>query len=267
MTKFNLKARILYNKEIRPDIFLMKVIAPAIASSAKPGQFCMLSPHKFEELDPLLRRPLSIHNVLSETGEVEFLYRVIGRGTKILSSLDVGDNILILGPLGNGFSMFNKQIPVLVGGGLGVAPLLFLARSLKGQKAVAILGAVTKNQLLRLDAFRQTDLEILVATEDGSFGNEGLVTEVLDRLLSNLDEDSRKKVCVFACGPMPMLRAVWHLCVLYKSRCQVSLETHMACGTGLCLGCAMHGTSGYVHVCKEGPCFDGKEINWDKINF
>ncbi len=266
MVKFNSRAKIISNIEIRPDIFLMKVAAPIIASSAIPGQFCMLSPHKVPKYDPLLRRPLSIHDVFLETGEVEFLYRVVGKGTKLLSCLQKGDDILTLGPLGNGFSMIDQQIPILVGGGLGVAPLLFLAKRLKGQRAVAILGAVTKSQLLRLEAFKKTDLEILVATEDGSFGNKGLVTEVLDRLFANLDEKSRKRVCVFACGPIPMLRAVWHICSLYKTRCQVSMETHMACGTGLCLGCAIFGKDGFIHVCKEGPCFNAEDIYWEKIN-
>ncbi len=261
--RFHIRARISSNTELRPDIFLMKVMAPDVASASVPGQFCMVRSSLVDTYDPLLARPLSIHKVDVDTGELEFLYRVVGKGTRALSRQVPGEEIALLGPLGTGFHLKPGVIPILVGGGLGVAPLLFLAQGLKGQRGVVIIGAITKSQLLRLEPFRETGLEILVATEDGSFGNKGLVTEVLDRLLSRLDDDAKRDIEVFSCGPYPMLRAVYHLCQEYDVGCQVSMETHMACGSGLCLGCAIEAKGGYLHVCKDGPCFRAEELIWD----
>ncbi len=263
LQRFNLKANILENIEIRPDIFLMKVSAHQISQHAIPGQFCMLRSNLIDGYDPLLRRPLSIHRACKKTGQLEFLYRVVGRGTKALAKHKPGEKVDLLGPLGSGFHVKDHEIPILVGGGLGVAPLLFLAESLPGRKGVVIIGAVTKSQLLRLEPLRETGLEILLTTEDGSFGNKGLVTEVLDRLLTNLDNDAKRDVAIFSCGPMPMLRAIYHLCQDQGVRCQVSLETVMACGSGLCLGCALPARDGYVHVCKEGPCFEADQLEWE----
>ena len=258
-----LRQKVLSNAEIRPDIFLLKLAAPEISSRAAPGQFCMLRVTEDESNDPFLKRPLSIHRVSKDTGEIDFLYRIIGRGTELLALKREGEEIEIIGPLGHGFKIEDEEIPIIVGGGLGVAPLLFLADTLKGTRGVVILGAVTKSLLLRLGAFKESGLEILVATEDGSFGNKGLVTEVFDRLMARLDESDRKRCMVFSCGPFPMLRALYHLCKIYRVKCQVSLETYMACGTGLCLGCAVKGGEGFLHVCKEGPCVDAKLIDWE----
>ncbi len=261
--RFDIDARIEENIEIRPDIFLMRAYCPDIIKEARPGQFCMLKSGLIDSFDPLLRRPLSIHKTDRETGQLEFLYRIVGRGTKALSMQVKGQRVHILGPLGTGFKIREHEIPIMVGGGLGVAPLLFLAQELAGRKGVLILGAVTKSQLLRLEPFKKTGLEILISTEDGSFGNRGLVTEVLDRLLVSLESDAKANVTVVACGPMPMLRAVYHLCEAHKVGCQVSLETIMACGSGLCLGCAVKAKNGYLHVCKDGPCFDAYMLSWD----
>jgi len=261
--KYDIEAKIEQNIGLRPDIFLMSVFCPEIVKEAQPGQFCMVKSSLIEGFDPLLRRPLSIHSIEKDLGLVEFLYRVVGKGTRALSMQAKGQQVHVFGPLGTGFKVRKHEIPIMVGGGLGVAPLLFLAQELADRKGVLILGAVTKTQLLRLESFKETGLEILVATEDGSFGNRGLVTEVLDRLLASLDSDAKSDVAVLACGPMPMLRAVYHLCEEHNVRCQVSLETVMACGSGLCLGCAIRAKSGYVHVCKDGPCFDAQGLLWD----
>ncbi len=262
--RINKDAKIVCNVEIRPGIFLMEVLAPEIAASSFPGQFCMIRAGSIQGFDPLLRRPLSVHQVNEKKGHVKFLYRVVGRGTKALAMQAQGELVEILGPLGRGFEVGKGEIPILVGGGLGVAPLLFLAGQLKGRRAVAIVGAVTKSQLLRLEPFRKTGIEILVSTEDGSFGNRGLVTEVLDRLLSRLDKEARNDVAVFSCGPYPMLRATHHLCQSRDIRCEVSMETAMACGSGLCLGCAVKAKDGgYLHVCREGPCFRAEKLSWE----
>ena len=253
----------------------MRVDGPEMAQNARPGQFAMLKIGAEENYDPLLRRPLSIHRTSKEKGTVDFLYKVTGRGTKLLAKKKAGERIKILGPLGRGFRIMDDTVPVLVGGGLGVAPLLFLAEEISGRKGVICLGAVTRNQLLEIDKFRETGMEILVATEDGSLGLHGFVTEVLDRMFAGLDHASRQRIQVLSCGPTPMLKAVKRVCDHYGANCQVSLEAFMACGSGLCLGCAVpaaprpsrkggEGTD-FLHVCKEGPVFQADQIDWERI--
>ncbi len=248
------------------ETFLFRLHAPDIAENALPGQFVMVRSGPEEEHDPLLRRPFSIHKAHHSEKWIEILFRVAGRGTRLMARQRVGAFLQVLGPLGTGFRLRTGKIPILVGGGLGAAPLLFLAENLDEKKAVVVLGAVTRGQLLRLEAFAGTGLEVLVATEDGSLGNRGLVTEVLDRLLLGLDPEVRRDVAVFACGPMPMMRAVAGLCGNYGVECQVSLETVMACGLGLCLGCAVHADNGgYLHVCRQGPVFSAGRVDWSRI--
>ena len=265
--RFDRIYQITSNRQIAPETHLMRLAAPELARHAVPGQFAMIRAGEDESLDPLLRRPLSIHQADSSGGTVDFLYRVVGRGTRLLSEKAPGDHVAVLGPLGRGFSVRHEAIPVLVGGGLGVAPLLFLAKSLQGRLGVICLGAITKSQLLRLSAFTDTGLEILAATEDGSFGTRGLVTEALDRMLAGLEAEDRQRIQILACGPVPMLRAVVRLAGHYRCPCQVSLEAFMACGSGLCLGCAVPDASGqgYLHVCREGPVFDASRIDWERI--
>ena len=264
--RFDIYSKVSSQKEVGPDTFLIRLHAPEIAASARPGQFVMIKSCGEEEHDPLLRRPFSVHGVDAEDETIEILYRVTGRGTRLMAAREEGSFFKILGPLGRGFGIRKGKIPILVGGGLGIAPLLFLADSLREEKGIVVLGAITRSQLFRLDAFAGTGLEILVATEDGSFGNRGLVTEVLDRLLRRLEGDTRENIIVFSCGPMPMLRAVAGLCRGYGVECQVSLEAFMACGLGLCLGCAVKAEAGgYLHVCREGPVFSSTQIDWSGI--
>ncbi len=264
--RFDISSRIVSQKEIAPDTFLLRLYAPEIAENAVPGQFVMVRPGLEEERDPLLRRPFSVHRADPDAQQIEILYRVVGRGTRMIARKQAGSHLQVLGPLGRGFSLPKGKIPILVGGGLGTAPLLFLADVLEEKRAVVVLGAVTRSQLLRLQDFSSTGLEVLVATEDGSLGNRGLVTEVLDRLLGRLEKDARKNVVVFSCGPMPMMRAVAGLCGNYSVECQVSLETAMACGLGLCLGCAVCSDTGaFLHVCRQGPVFPAGQVDWSKI--
>jgi dihydroorotate dehydrogenase electron transfer subunit len=249
-------------------IYLMGVSAPKIAAQARPGQFCMLQTVGNIH-DPLLRRPLSIHRTEAD-GTVHFLYRKTGRGTELLSMLKAGDSVKILGPLGNGFN-WNQDIRcILVGGGMGIAPLLFLADSMaqKDGDIIVILGAATAGELACLDSFRAVCRanRLRTATEDGSLGHRGLVTDLLNHALENQEQaETGAGTTVMACGPWPMMKAVANICASRNIRCQVSLEAHMACGTGLCLGCAVptaNSAGGYIHVCKEGPVTDAKNIKW-----
>ncbi|WP_309474795.1 dihydroorotate dehydrogenase electron transfer subunit [Dissulfurirhabdus thermomarina] len=260
--RFDLDAPVLDHRPVAPGIHELTVEAPGVAAAARPGQFCMLAPAAADARDPLLRRPLSIHRV-ADGGRVVFLYRVVGRGTALLAARRPGDLVRVLGPLGRGFTP-GAGPAVLVGGGMGIAPLLFLAERLPaGHGHAVVLGARTAAELPGLDRFEAAGHRLLVATEDGSLGEKGLVTGILEGLLE--EAAGGDGPALFACGPWPMLRAVREAAAAKRLPLQVSLETRMACGVGLCLGCAVPRPSGegYHHVCREGPVFDAEAVSWE----
>ncbi|MFZ2633252.1 MAG: dihydroorotate dehydrogenase electron transfer subunit [Desulfosalsimonadaceae bacterium] len=233
---------------------------PAYAH-AVPGQFVTL--HLPGTLTPLLRRPFSIHRLIRENGQViglEILYKVVGGFTEKLIRVSPGDPVDLLGPIGHGFTVsgdFRK--PAFVGGGIGVAPLVFLADALiesglNPSGAIVFLGGRTADDILCADIFRSHGLHVETATDDGSLGEKGLVTVPLEHWLM-----SNRPDIIYACGPMPMLRAVAEIARKNSLPCEVSIETVMACGLGACLGCAVNKNdiSGkYQHVCIDGPVFD-----------
>jgi len=254
---------IVENKEVAPDIYLLTLRAKTISAVAKPGQFAMIKVTDVHCDDPLLRRPLSIHNTSKDT--IQFVYKVLGRGTKILAASKPGMEIQCLAPLGNGFNISPGDKPhCLVGGGMGIAPLLFLAKHIrKCQPESAIhvlLGARNKKELIAIEEFSKADIDELgIATDDGSKGHFGLITELLEKEIWSQDE-----VNIYSCGPEPMMKAVAGLCHKRDWQCQVSLEALMACGMGACLGCAVSqkglGAENYLHVCSDGPVFNAGEI-------
>ncbi len=271
MTRHELNALVTSQTSPAKDIYILSIQAPEIASQAKPGQFCMLQVAAGENIhDPLLPRPLSIHNT-DGTSTVQFLYRRVGKGTALLSTMEKGDHLRVLGPLGRGFTWDHTGHHVIVGGGMGIAPLLFLTSAMKntGTSATVILGAASADDLTCLDAFSETvqNSRLKIATEDGSAGHRGLVTELLQDLLQKQCEERRHMAIasVMTCGPWPMMKAVAETCSSHGLPCQVSLEAHMACGSGLCLGCAVPAAShmdGYVHVCRQGPVINAEAIKW-----
>lgn len=252
-------------EKITDDIIRLTVIAPDIANAAVPGQFVMVRLGK--ELDPLLRRPFSIHRV-GNNGSLQILFKVVGKGTRLLSSMTKGQLLDIVGPLGKGFKV-GKGAKYIVGGGMGIAPLLFLAQSLLKKDSPSditiMLGARTKSEIEKLaNDFTERGLTVHVATDDGSYGHHGFVT---DFLLQELDQKGNG-VTVLSCGPRPMLKKVAMICKEDNVECQVSLETMMACGIAACLGCAMKKATpkkelSYVHVCKDGPVFNVGDIAWE----
>ena len=218
----------------------------------KPGQFAQL---RVDDSGTFLRRPISIHDV--EGDEISFLVQEVGKGTHWLCSLKEGDILNVVLPLGNGFTINTQGTPLLIGGGVGVAPLLFLGKRLKeqGVKPTFLLGARTKAQLMRLDAFREVG-EVLVTTEDGSEGERGFVTQH-----SQLSMVNEKWSIIYTCGPMPMMKAVAKLARERGIACEVSLENRMACGVGACLCCVEELADGHNHcVCTEGPVFNINEL-------
>jgi dihydroorotate dehydrogenase electron transfer subunit len=225
-----------------------------------PGQFVMLGPLDGESTDPFLNRPFSIHR-LSGRDRLELLIAVVGRGTRILGSLAPGGRIGLLGPLGNGFTLPDPSRPaLLVAGGLGVAPLFFLAEELcaRGARPRLLYGAGSVDRLVPTDGLQAKGASVKLATDDGSAGFAGLVSELL---AGELSDAALRGAYVAACGPEPMLRAVADLARGRGLDLQVSLESRMACGLGACLGCTVFLPGGAgVRVCCDGPVFSAREV-------
>jgi dihydroorotate dehydrogenase electron transfer subunit len=255
---------ILYNKKIGPDYFRMALECPALAGMARPGQFVMVRVPDMPV--PFLRRPFSVHRPLIEAEKLigfELLYKVVGKGTRVMSEMKAGDLLDVLGPLGNGFS-YSKGLnrAFLVAGGVGVASLYYLAQRLSEDSAAGMtifLGGCSAADILCEKAFRAMGAVVMITTEDCSLGETGLITPVVDKTIHS---DGKPDV-IFACGPLPMLKAVGDIAAAHGVPCQLSLESAMACGFGVCLGCAVETASadgGYWHVCKDGPVFDSRDV-------
>ncbi|GAB4339990.1 MAG: dihydroorotate dehydrogenase electron transfer subunit [Desulfobulbaceae bacterium] len=258
MTEFQEKAIITGREELASGVIRIALRSPRIAAEALPGQFVMT--RVGDGLDPLLRRPFSIHH--ADNGEtISLLFKVVGKGTRLLAGLRPGDTLDLLGPLGKGFSLDPDTPFCLIGGGMGIAPLFFLAawfrREGRPTSQPVLLGAQTQAELLVLaEEFTELGYPVLTATDDGSLGHAGLVTDLLDEILKQVG-------LVYVCGPMPMMRTVAAKCRSAHIACQVSLETHMACGLGACLGCTVPAAGGgYIHVCREGPVLPAGEVAW-----
>lgn len=252
---------VLWNRQESPGYRRIGLSCGPGYALAAPGQFVTL--RLPDVLTPLLRRPFSIHRLVKENSRViglEILYKVVGGFTETLSKVPSGTAIDLLGPIGRGFTVSNAfQNPVLVGGGIGVAPLVFLADSLAESGldpagAAVFLGGRTADDILCADSFRSHGIPVTVATDDGSLGEKSLVTAPLERGIA-----ARRPDILYACGPMPMLRAVANIARKNRIPCEVSIETVMACGLGACLGCAVNkdeSSGKYQHVCIDGPVFD-----------
>jgi len=254
------KAKIISNYKLA-DKYLRAILYTAkIARIAAPGQFVMLKIDN--SLTPLLRRPFSIHRV--DGSKIEVLYGVVGKATEILSKRKAGGHIDVIGPLGNGFDCRaphtgHRRRPILVAGGMGVAPLVFLAKNFKKVKGLVLIGAKTKKQILCEKEFQRLGFDVKIATDDGSLGFRGRVTDLLKNLLWTMDH---RLWTIYACGPRPMLKEISRLSNKYNIPAQISLEEHMACGIGACLGCVVNTKRGFKRVCKEGPVFWAEEILW-----
>jgi dihydroorotate dehydrogenase electron transfer subunit len=260
MTTFQEQAEIVRRQQLAPDLYRFTVQAPDIAGAARPGQFVMI--RAGQGYDPLLRRPFSIHQVAAGV-ELQVLFKVVGKGTRLLAAMDVGQSLDLVGPLGKGFVLRTRQPVCLVGGGVGIAPLLFWAKELLQAMAapeiIVLLGARTGAELEAMaEDFTDLGLEVRIATDDGSWGYHGLVTDLMGELAAH------KSLAVYTCGPYPMMRTAVKQCTVHGWDCQVSLETMMACGVAACLGCAISKAAGpgYLHVCKDGPVMAADEVLW-----
>jgi len=264
---FQTKARIIAHKKVASDCFLMELEARSIARKGLPGQFVHL---KINDSDvPLLRRPLSLHSISDSS--VEVLYQIKGEGTYLLSKKKKDETVDLIGPLGNGFDLDNipqgKKI-ILVGGGIGAAPLLALAVKLIkryfGRQLLFFLGARSKELIIAENKICDLGISCRISTDDGSYGKKSLVTRMFEEEIKESDE---KPGMVFACGPEGMLKVMAELSLKFKFPCQISLEENMACGIGACLGCSVPIRNSskkdgfeYKLVCKDGPIFWASEV-------
>lgn len=263
---------IISNREIFKDHFLIILKVPEAFLGSVPGQFVML---RREEGDlPFLGRPFSIHSLYNINGEtvMEILYRISGRGTALIARLKADDSVTILGPLGRGFDLpRGKKNIVLIAGGMGIAPLLYLAeyclreRRDESAKTVLYFGAQSSHYLCGLDRLSRLCSSLKLSTDDGTAGYHGPVTDLVadDAPLFERDDSA-----LFACGPYGMMKETARIAGELSIPCQVSVEEKMACGIGACLGCAVRAngekrSEGFMRVCKEGPVFDSREIDWN----
>ena len=238
-------SKIIDNKCVAGDIYRLTVEADM---SGKPGQFIQV---RLPSKEFTLRRPFGIAAL--KEGQVTMFYRVVGRGTEYLKTLQIGDMVNLLGALGNGFTL-NEGKVLLVGGGLGLAPLIFAASELKDVD-VLIGGKNAEEVNLWLSEFKPLVNELFIATDDGSAGIHGFVTELLPEILSK-----NKYKAILTCGPEIMMRRVAALAKESDIPCQVSLEKRMGCGLGACLSCSIDTINGRQKICKDGPVFNAKEV-------
>ena len=287
-------APVLANDAVIPDHQVLVCEAPALAALARPGHFVNVL--TAERTDPLLRKPFSIYTVDREQGQISLLYSIVGPTTQGMARKRPGDTLDLVGPLGGHVFQADPRpdaLHVLVGGGYGVPPLVFLSReisppapilgsNMEGSNALSspssfrlprigaggqskpnlvfIVGARRKDLLLCEIELREAGIDTRAATEDGSHGTAGRVTDVLAPLLA---EHSSRPVTVYCCGPTPMMRAVGELCQSTGVPCQLSVEVAMPCGIGVCMGCVLDLADGRrVRCCVDGPVFEASEVQW-----
>ncbi len=253
--KFEEVAGVVRQEQIAEDIYSLWLNTGQIAAHAKPGQFVSLY---CREGSRLLPRPISICEIDKKEGRIRLVYRVAGKGTKEFSGLHAGMQVKVVGPLGNGFPLKDKKA-FLIGGGIGIPPMLELAKNLACEKQM-VLG-YRNAELFLAEEFKKYG-EVFIATEDGSAGTKG---NVLDAIRANeLDADM-----IYACGPTPMLRALKEYAAEKQMECFISMEERMACGIGACLACVCKSKDKDAHsnvknkrVCKEGPVFSAEEVEF-----
>ncbi len=253
-------ATVIANQQLTESLWWIELAAPEIADRARPGQFVHISGGA---QDPLLRRPYSLARIDVEEGAVSILYHVVGRGSAWLSELDPGDPVDTLGPLGSSFALSEDcRHLLLVGGGIGLGPLIALAEIETGRSCVILNGARSRAGLTPSE-FLPGRAETYYATDDGSFGASGSVVELIPEWYRWAD-------AVMACGPNPMLQACAGLIDAFdlaprtrRKPVQFALEARMACGLGVCYSCVVTTGSGLKRVCTEGPVFSAGELTWE----
>lgn len=253
MKKLVVVGKILANEAINANVKRMVIEAPQIAEAAQPGQFVHVK--KTDSVN-FLRRPFSIADADRENGTITLIYRIVGKGTAEYAAMKVGEAFSILGPIGNGFALKDGR-PLLIGGGVGIAPLIYLSRQLKDQKPILLIGGKNKDEVFWEKYLQEFADKIYITTDDGSVGFKGFTVQLLPQILAENNIEH-----IYTCGPNIMMEGVAKLAHEHDIDCQVSLEKRMACGIGVCLGCTFEGklTGKRRKVCTEGPVFASKEV-------
>ncbi len=264
---------IVENVPIARDTYRLRLADARIAASIRPGQFVMIRPGAEGSSDPLLGRPLALYDVVRDSSGTptgfDVVYLVIGRGTAALARRRAGDHLSVWGPLGNGFGPAPDGPVLFVAGGIGQTPFLALGRDWLGTgrgnctSATLLYGVRTAALLAGVDDFRAAGVAVEIATDDGSAGHHGFVTELLSRRLERSERPAR----AVGCGPPAMLAALARLAARHGVDCDVSLENHMACGFGACFSCVApvrqaDGSTDLRRVCIEGPVFSARDVAW-----
>lgn len=249
----NENAKVEELKQLNKSIYLLKIHSPVIAAQIKPGQFVNI---KVSESNfPLLRRPFSVCDVEGECFYI--MFHIVGEGTRLLTNKQIGEGLDILGPFGNGFNLDGDyETAVFAAGGIGQAPFPYVGRVIKNKKEIiSFIGGRTSDDVVTYGVS-----DPLISTDDGTQGFHGNVVKLMEQ---NIDLLKSKKIKIFACGPTPMLKAVSEFAKENNFECEISTESAMACGFGICQGCPVesaHQSDKYLLVCKDGPVFNSKDI-------
>ncbi|SMC20853.1 dihydroorotate oxidase B, electron transfer subunit [Desulfacinum hydrothermale DSM 13146] len=277
MPKTQEKARLLETRRVAEDTHRIALYAPRITATARPGQFVMVRITS-EGTDPLLNRPFSFHRIHKDDGLFEILFRVVGRGTWLLSQRKEGETLEVIGPLGNFFTLppAHEETVALVAGGIGIAPmeewghrLAQWARGDEARRVYLFYGARTASEVVPTRRLERKGVTTFISTDDGTLGRCGTALDLLDQTCRDLSIRPQR---LYSCGPLAMQAAVATWARQQNLPAVMSLESVMACGIGACLGCALPAVPPddssrihYVHVCKEGPVFDSRKILWEKM--
>ncbi len=245
---------VISNTKVNVTYYRLVLDAPSLAKKVRPGQFVHIKVS--DNLEPLFRRPFSVYR--AKNGRVEVFFEPVGKGSKLLSEKKRGDVLDVLGPLGKSFSMPSPKIEqiVFIGGGIGVAPFMLFSDMIKAHKAEKVLlyGGRSKAHTFSLADFKKNGVKSFIATDDGSVGVKGRVSELFSKIKMG------PTTFIYACGPRPMMAAVASFAKEHGVDGEASMEEVMACGLGACLGCSIPTTKGYQTVCHDGPVFDLEEL-------
>ncbi len=255
-------SKVIYNRGISPSYHLLGL---RWEGRIDPGQFFMLRPWSFDRFDPLLNRPFGVYRVFE--GGIEILYKVVGRGTRIMTGLKEGDEVILIGPLGRGFPFMEGWEEVsIVSGGVGIAPFYHLIQWIREKGSFPALslyhGGRGEEDLVGIEEFERAGVTVNIATERGTRGYRGLISDLFKR---DLEKGKVRPSAVLSCGPKGMLKEVALICRERGIPCYVSLDRMMGCGIGTCLGCVVRTKGGYQRVCMEGPVFESEEIVWEEL--
>jgi dihydroorotate dehydrogenase electron transfer subunit len=273
------KAKVKSIRDLGARNYLLTLSTPEQARLVRPGQFIMLKCVENVDENPLLRRPFTIFNIhrQARSGKpagLELLVKDVGYGTHRLVQVHPGETLDCLGPQGRGFQVSSEmrnrtEMACLVAGGVGIAPFYLLAQNLIAQnvKPVLFYGSANAADLVLREYFERLGIDVVYTTEDGSFGERGLVIQPLAQFLKT---HARKAIRLYACGPWGMMKAVHALSVQHNLQCDVSLEARMGCSLGACLGCVIRsrnhqGEEQYIRVCQDGPVMNSRAVDWDTV--